>query len=80
LPLGLIYIGTVLKKKHDVKIHDRNIDSDDANLIRVLKKFNPDIVGISTMTGVMLKDALQISKVIRENSNATIIWGGFIPP
>ncbi len=82
MPLGLIYIGTMLEKyNHKVKIFDRNLGDNIKNevLIKELKRFDPDIVGISTMTGRVLYDALNVSKVVKENSNALVIWGGFHP-
>lgn len=76
IPLGLIYIGTVLKQKHSVKIYDRNIRKTDNELVRELDNFKPDIVGVTSMTGMMLRDAIKVSKIVRENTKAIIVWGG----
>ncbi len=79
-PIGLICLGTVLEEKHDVKIFDRNIpENDDKSLIKTAKNFNPDIVGITTKTGKMIGDAIHISKIIKQNSQAMVIWGGVHP-
>ncbi|HDN62859.1 MAG TPA: B12-binding domain-containing radical SAM protein, partial [Candidatus Bathyarchaeota archaeon] len=50
-PLGLAYLASVLRKEHKVKIIDSaalNYTLED--LRRELKSFNPDIVGITSVT------------------------------
>lgn len=80
VPIGLICLGTVLEEKHDVKIFDRNIsENNDKHLIKTIEKFNPDIVGITAKTGKMIEDALHVSGIIKQNSQAMILWGGVHP-
>jgi len=77
IPIGLISIGAVIKEKgHGVKIIDREINKDDDYLMHVLKRFNPDIVGINSYVGKTLFDLMKIAKIARENSNALIVVGG----
>jgi len=79
MPLGLIYMGTVLKEKnHQVKILDRNINNSDEYLKNLLSEAY-DFVGIGTFTGPMLFDAIHVSKITKKNSNSKVIWGSFHP-
>lgn len=76
-PLGVLSIGTFLYKKgYKVKIYDRNVDK--ANLNKIMKEYNPDIVGISILSSRCLKDALKVSKTVKKY-NKTLVWGGQIP-
>ncbi len=77
-PLGIISIASVLRKKgYAIKIYDREISS--KSISEVIKSFEPDLVGISAYTGKMLKDAAYVSKVIKESTNAFVVWGGVHP-
>ena len=74
-PLGLLSIGSYLKKYgHDVKIFDRCVDK--TKLEDVVNDFSPDIVGISVMSSKGLKDAIKVSKYIKETINKPVVWGG----
>ena len=76
LPLGLLQSAVYITKKYDVKILDLRVKSDwRAALLAELKK-EPYFVGISTMTGPNLISALEISKLVKENSKALVVWGG----
>ena len=77
-PLGLLAIGTYLKQNgHDVKIYDRCVDKTKIDV--VLKDFSPDIVGVSVVSSRGLKDAMKISKHIKETIGKPVIWGGPLP-
>lgn len=76
-PLGLLSIGSYLKHfGHSVMIYDRCVDT--TKLKTVLKRFSPEIVGISVMSSRGLKDAIRISKEIK-NTGLTVVWGGQLP-
>jgi len=80
LPLGSIYVGTYLEKDgHKIKIFDRNVNKDDNELFHVVKKFDPDLVGISTMTGRIILDAIEVASIVRELRDSMIVWGGTHP-
>ena len=77
MPLGLIYIASMLDHHgHSVKIHDRNLYPSDEGFKRLLKN-NYDFVGFGPYTGVPLLDALDASKIVKENSKSLVVWGGF---
>lgn len=77
MPIGLIYLGTALKDKgHEVRILDRNVYPSNEYLKKLLMK-DYDFVGVGSYTSKMLYDALDVSKIVKENSNSIVIWGGF---
>lgn len=83
-PLGILSIGTYLKKnsQHQIAVLDaqvENLNYDD-NFKKRTKEVNPDIVGITTMTFTLI-DVVKTIKVIKEvekdlNKKITIILGG----
>ena len=75
-PFGIMYVGEVARNAgHQVKILDRNVDYFSLTKMR---RFRPDIVGISTMTGPMLLDAIYFSKKVKKvlGSHTPVVWGG----
>ena len=76
LPLGLLQSSVFITEKYDVKILDLRVKQDwKAALLAELKK-EPHFCGISTITGPNLISALEISRLIKENSKALVVWGG----
>jgi len=79
LPLGILSVGSALKKKNfDVKlinINEKQIDS----AVREIKEMNPDYVGLSVMTGVQTGHSAEFSKKLKKISNIPILWGGIHP-
>lgn len=78
-PLALLFIGEVARNQgHQVKIIDRNIDYFTKKFI---KKFKPDVVGISVFTGPLIKDAVSISKFVKKEfaGETKVVWGGMHP-
>lgn len=76
-PLGLLSIGTYLKQAgHNVMIYDRCVDK--RGLKAVIHNFEPDVVGVSVMSSRGLKDAIKISKSVK-NAGKTVVWGGQLP-
>ena len=76
LPLGLMQSSVYITEKYDVKILDLRVKPDWKSALLAELKKEPHFVGISTITGPNLISALQISKVVKENSKALVVWGG----
>ena len=77
MPVALVELATFIREKgHEVKILDRNLHPENQVLIKVLKNFNPDIVGMTCYTSSVIKDIKQVSKLTKENSSALVIIGG----
>lgn len=76
LSFGPLFIALYIKKylgdEVDIKIADQNCE----NIIRVFKRFNPDLIGIS-FTSVNFSNAKNIAKEIKGiSNNKVIIVGG----
>ena len=77
MPLGLIYLGSMIEKSnYEVKILDRNLHPSTKYLMHLLKE-GWDFVGLATFTNPMLYDAIDVSRIVKENSSSIVIWGGF---
>lgn len=74
-PLGLLSICSYIQKNssHEVKIIDRTLSH--INLEEEIKKFSPDIVGISVLSPAVLDDAEIISRKCHE-MGIYVVWGG----
>ena len=77
IPLGLLSIATHLKNNgHTVKIVDRSVEN--IRIEKILNSFEPDIVGISSLTFGSFNDALKVSGLVKEQ-DIPVVWGGQIP-
>ena len=76
-PLGLAYLASVLRKEHKVKIIDSaTLNYTLEDLGRELKSFNPDIVGITSVTSSIYQ-AYAVAKVAKEvREDCTVVMGG----
>ncbi|MFC2143081.1 B12-binding domain-containing radical SAM protein [Candidatus Aenigmatarchaeota archaeon] len=76
LPLGLLSTVSVINNDYEVKLLDQRIDNNfEKNLFHMISK-EPKAVLIPSMTGTQIKYALNISKIVKENTKSTVIWGG----
>lgn len=77
MPLGLLSIATFLSNNgHEVKLIDRTVEK--CNIKKILKSYQPDIVGISAITFMCFSDAIKLSELVKQH-NIPIVWGGPIP-
>ena len=77
MPVALVELASlILEKGHEAKILDRNLYYDNNKLIKILKNFNPDVVGMTCYTSPMIKDMKQVVEIIKKNSSALVIIGG----
>jgi radical SAM superfamily enzyme YgiQ (UPF0313 family) len=78
LPMGLAYLASVLEEKgNQVTVFDctaEGIDQD--HLKQKLAEFNPDVVGISSMTPMVLSTMMAAKGAKEACPNATIVLGG----
>lgn len=73
--MGLASIVTYLKKycgSYSIKIIDSNWDD---NILKTLKEYRPDIIGISSMT-INYQKAIELAQEIKESLAGPIIIGG----
>lgn len=90
VPLNVLYISAALKKAgHTTTVFEltpykkRPVFGDPNRIIKsafhkVLKEFNPDLVGFSTMT-INLNLARSLARVVKESTNTPVIFGGVHP-
>lgn len=78
LPLGLISIASFLQAHgHRVRIYERS--SKKTDISTEIKTFNPDIIGISTLSFLSCIDAKKLTSQIRSLTKAPVVWGGQAP-
>lgn len=76
-PLGLGYIASVIRDEDDVKILDAlSMDYTDEEVANEIKKFNPQVVGV-TATTPAIYEAYNVAKIAKTiNPDTTTIIGG----
>ncbi len=76
-PLGLAYLASMVRDDHDVKIIDGIAeDLTFPDVMRRIKLFDPDIVGITATTSAMY-DAYAIARIAKNlNENVFVVMGG----
>jgi len=80
LPLSILLVAApLIKKGYSVKIIDQRIEPDwRKKLLNELEK-SPLLVGISVLTGKQILYGLEVSKLVKQNSKAKVVWGGVHP-
>jgi len=77
-PLGLGYIAAYLRHygNHDVQIYEMEAQGLTCqDITKIIKDHNPDIIGLTCSTPNFFR-AIELAKIIRENSKAKIVLGG----
>lgn len=79
LPLGILSIGSALKKGGYVvtliNINEKKIEE----TAREIAGKNPEFVGLSVMTGRQTKHSAELSRQIKKIKNIPVLWGGIHP-
>jgi len=80
LPLCLLLIATpLIKSGYFVKIIDQRVEPDWKEKLLDELKQDPLLVGISVLTSKQILYGLEVSKLVKEDSKAKVVWGGFHP-
>ena len=77
-PIGIAYLASTIEKAgHTVKIIDSTVMNYRLRHIkREIKRFNPDVVGVTAMT-TFIYDALEVLKLVKKlNPNCLTVLGG----
>ncbi len=78
MPLGLVSIASYLNRHgHRAIIIERSVKAYD--LRAELKRFQPDVIGISVMSFLSGIDAKKLTQRLRRFTGVPIIWGGQAP-
>jgi len=76
LPLALLNSVVFVEKEYSVIIIDQRIDNHwKYKLLKELKK-KPLCIGVTCLTGEQIEYALEISKIVKEESDIPVVWGG----
>jgi anaerobic magnesium-protoporphyrin IX monomethyl ester cyclase len=80
IPMGLVCVGSPVRRLgYRVRLIDQRVTPDWESILRDELGRDPVCVGISSMTGPQLRHAMEVSRIVRENSRAPVIWGGVHP-
>jgi len=80
LPLSLLFIAApLIEKGYDVEIIDQGTDKNWKEKLNKALQDNPLIVGISVLTGKQILYGLEISEIVKKQSNTKVVWGGVHP-
>ena len=75
MPLGLVYMATILKGTHNVKIFDL-VKRDEKELYSLVKEFQPDVIGMSFNCATCFNRGMEIISRIRGFYKDAIMVGG----
>ena len=76
-PHSLLTIAApLLKSGYSVKVLDQRTEPIDREILRDLVSSDLICVGISTMTGTQIRNALNLAQMVREITDVPIVWGG----
>jgi anaerobic magnesium-protoporphyrin IX monomethyl ester cyclase len=77
IPLGAMYISSILKQSDfDTKIIDYTVE-DSVDIKKIIKKYDPEIVGVSTTYSLQAINAFKIARKIKKiNKDILLVTGG----
>ncbi len=80
-PWALLYLAAPLVERGiEVDVVDEPCMPDyQASVVKLLAEKRPVAVGVSSMTGEQIRYGLRFSRLVREHSDAAIVWGGIHP-
>lgn len=80
LPASVLYVAaSLVQNGYEVKIIDQRIERNWQEILLAELKDKPLAVGVSAMTGRQIFYGLEASETVKNNSNASVIWGGVHP-
>ena len=76
-PLGLAYLASMVREEHEVRIIDGIAeDLTFEGVMRIIKRYDPDMIGITATTSAMY-DAYTVAKIAKNlNENVFVVMGG----
>jgi len=80
LPLNLLTVATPLDRTgYTVRIIDQRIHLNWRDILEEELLKGLTCVGISSMTGPQIRNALEVSRLVRQHGNTPVVWGGVHP-
>ena len=76
-PLGILSVATPLDVAgYKVRVIDQRIEPNWEQILLAELKTKPICVGVTSMTGPQIWWGLKASKIVKENSDVPVVWGG----
>ncbi len=80
LPMSVLSVAAPLVEAgYKVKIIDQRVDRNWKKTLLEEIRNNPLIFGMSALTGKQILNGLEASKLVKENTNIPVVWGGVHP-
>ncbi len=76
IPLGLLCTSVFIHQDYEIKIIDMRYEKKWRALLREELAKKPMMAGISCMIGKPIRQCLDASKIIKEESEVPVVWGG----
>lgn len=77
MPLELLYVGSPLARKgYQVEILDLRLERRWRERLSLLLARKPVCVGVTSTTGPQLRQALAVSRMVKEQGETPVVWGG----
>lgn len=77
LPLDLISVGSPLARQgYRVLIIDQRVEPDWRQKLSHALAEKPVCVGVTSTTGAQLRQALDVSRLVKQESDVPVVWGG----
>lgn len=79
VPNSILQVGASIQDEYDVIYVDGNLEENPKEkILASLKKYKISFVGFTVMPGPQLRQAIPISKIIKQKyPNLKVIWGGY---
>ncbi len=75
-PLSLIHAATLAHREYRVVIVDQRLEQDWRGRLERELAEQPMAVGLTTLSGTMIRAALEMAAFVRERSDTPLVWGG----
>ena len=76
LPLGLLQAAAVASQHYQVRIIDQRVHPNWIRSLRNIISKDTICVGVTSLTGNMIREGLKFSKYVKEHYNLPVVWGG----
>ena len=79
VPSGLLAVAAPLTDRYRVTLIDQRVERDWGRRLEAALARQPLVVGVTTMTGKQILDALGIARLVRERGKTPVVAGGVHP-
>lgn len=79
VPSGLLAVAAPLAERYRVTLIDQRVEKGWRRRLEAALARDPLVVGVSTMTGKQILDALAIARLVRQSGDTPVVAGGVHP-